>query len=132
MAAVAAAERAQQAGALHDSCELQIVEGDIMKEPLDGLTVVYVASLLFEDEMLDQLAARLEAAQSVRWVATLRRLNPERLDALQLDASIMVPMSWDEDAEVFLYCRDQQGQLPDYARASGMTPEEADTRSFFT
>jgi len=110
---------------------LQIIEGDILKVPLDGLTVVYVASLLFEDEMLDRLAARLEAAKSVQWVATLRRLNPELLSTLQLDASIMVPMSWDEDAEVFLYCRDRQGQLPEYTSASGMSAEEAETRAFF-
>ena len=30
--------------------------------------------MLFEDEMLAQLAARLEAAPDVQWVATLRRL----------------------------------------------------------
>lgn len=131
MAAVAAAERAREAGALQETCPLQLSEGDILTEPLDGLTVVYVASLLFEDEMLDQLAARLEAVKSVQWVATLRRLNPEVLSTLQLDASIMVPMSWDEDAEVFLYCRDRQGQLPEYASASGMSAEEAETRAFF-
>lgn len=131
MVAVAAAERAREAGALQDACPLQVVEGDIMKEPLDGLTVVYVASLLFDDEMLDQLADRLETARGVQWVATLRRLDPERLSTLQLDASIMVPMSWDEDAEVFLYCRDRQAQLPDYASSSGMTTEEAETRAFF-
>jgi hypothetical protein len=131
MAAVAAAERAREAGALQETCPLQIIEGDILKVPLDGLTVVYVASLLFEDEMLDRLAARLEAAKSVQWVATLRRLNPELLSTLQLDASIMVPMSWDEDAEVFLYCRDRQGQLPEYTSASGMSAEEAETRAFF-
>ena len=131
MVAVEAAERAQAAGALQDACLLQVLEGDIMKEPLDGLTVVYVASLLFDDEMLDKLADRLETAHGVQWVATLRRLDPERLNTLQLDASIMVPMSWDEDAEVFLYCRDRRAQLQDYASVSGMTAEEADTRAYF-
>ena len=131
VAAVTAAERAREAGALRNACPLHIVEGDIMKEPLDDLTVVYVASLLFDDAMLDELAERLEAARGVQWVATLRPLNPARLSTLQLDASIMLPMSWDEDAEVFLYCRDRQAKLPDYASASGMSTEEAETRAFF-
>jgi hypothetical protein len=105
--AVAAAERARALGELPPDCPLQIIEGDILKEPLDRLTVVYVASLLFEDEMLGLLAARLEAAQGVQWVATLRQLDPAQLRTLRLDASLMLPMSWDEDAEVFIYVRDR-------------------------
>ena len=44
---------------------------------------------------------------------------------------MMLPMSWDEDAEVYIYVRDAKGELPDYGSAGGMSPEEAETRAFF-
>ena len=70
LAAIAAAERARTLDLTH--CPLEIIEGDILVEDLTNLTVVYVASLLFEDEMLALLAARLDSVPSVQWVATLR------------------------------------------------------------
>lgn len=129
LAAIAAAERARSLDLVR--CPLEIIEGDILVEDLTGLTVVYVASLLFEDEMLAQLAARLDSVPSVQWVATLRPFDKEHLNELKLTATMMLPMSWDEDAEVYIYVRDASGTLPDYGSAGGMSLEEAETRAFF-
>ena len=65
---------------------------------------VYVASLLFDPEMMVQLACLLERSSDVRWVATLQRLPLQRLrrpaplhQPLRLDAVLSLPMSWDDE-----------------------------------
>ena len=102
-----------------------------------GCTVgVYVASLLFDDSMMDKLATLLEASPDVRWVATLQRL-PMHASArsLRLDTVLSLPMTWDDTGhtEVFVYLRGVVGTLSEDDEAgAGMSAEEADARSLLS
>lgn len=74
----------ERPAAFADRCEL--VQGDIADPtlwppttdaPLAGVTCVYVASLLFNDELMRRLADRIEDCDTIRVVATLKRWQPE-------------------------------------------------------
>jgi hypothetical protein len=141
--AVVAGERARRLGlvpagsALHFECEDLLLTKSLRAHSTGdgGCKVgVYVASLLFDDEMMVRLASLLEQSSDVRWVASLQRLPRPPLADFHLDAVLSLPMSWDEEArtEVYVYLRGVKGSLSESAEGSAsMGAEEADVRAHF-
>ena len=99
--------------------KVRLVEGDMLATPsgFESATLVYVASLLFDDDFMSRLGARLAAMPGLRAVASLRPFPPDSLPGFRddpvnfaADATVLadrVEVTWGA-ARVFMYRRQDE------------------------
>jgi len=95
---------------------LQLVHGDAASAPLvpddpssalcRGVSLVYMANLLFDSELMRRLCARVEALESVRTMVTLRRVPEGELPSFGLTkVEPKLGVTWSGSQQAYVYER---------------------------
>jgi 16S rRNA A1518/A1519 N6-dimethyltransferase RsmA/KsgA/DIM1 with predicted DNA glycosylase/AP lyase activity len=81
---------------------LDLIHGDFLKHEFDTVSVIYVCSIVFSFELLEALGKKINAMQSVRKIASFRKL-PHLID-FKLVKKLHLHCTWDQVA-CYLYER---------------------------
>ncbi len=81
--------------------KLEYFNDDIASFDLSGVTIAYMSSTCFSDDLMQKMTDKLAALKKGLRVLTLRQLSPN--PKFKLEKEYKVPMTWSNDVTVYLY-----------------------------
>ncbi len=82
--------------------KLHLLEADFLKADLSDVTIVYMASTCFSEELMKKIADKLaQTKQKKLIVVTLRRLPEHK--RFELITTITLPMTWSNKTPAYIY-----------------------------
>ena len=88
-------------GRLQKGRKLEFKEQNILDARLKDATALFISSLCFSDELLEQVTKKLACLKPGLRIATSRKLSDN--PAFKLIETLQIPMSWSEQSTTYFY-----------------------------
>jgi len=96
-----ALEQIKKDGRLQKGRKLEFKEQNILDAHLKDATAIFISSLCFSDELLEQIAKKLARLKPGLRIATSRKLTEH--PAFKLVETLQIPMSWSSSSTTYFY-----------------------------